>query len=81
MAVEIAKEKSFILAFQWEHLTHLMQTVIAPPALTAQPRLADPRLVAKNFPGKHALDQLLDVILPENTSYKIDNSTFKAIIL
>ncbi len=58
-----------------------MQTVIALPALTAQPRLADPRLVAKNFPGKHALDHLLDVILPENTSYKIDKSTFKAIIL
>jgi hypothetical protein len=31
-----------------------MQTVIAQPALTAQARLADPRLVAKNFPGKHA---------------------------
>lgn len=45
-----------------------MQTVIAQPALTAQARLADPRLVAKNFSGKHALDQLLDVILPENTS-------------
>lgn len=45
-----------------------MQTVIAQPALTAQARLADPRLVAKNFPGKHALDQLLDVILPENTT-------------
>jgi len=49
-----------------------MQRVIAQPALTAQARLADPGLVAKNFPGKHALDQLLDVILPENTSYKID---------
>jgi hypothetical protein len=58
-----------------------MQTVIAQPALTAQARLADPRLVAKNFPGKHALDQWLDVILPENTSSKIDKSTFKAIIL
>ena len=57
-----------------------MQTVIAQPALTAQARLADLCLVAKNFPGKHALDQLLDVILPENTSYKIDKSTFKAII-
>lgn len=58
-----------------------MQTVIAQPALTAQARLADPRLVAKNFPGKHALDPLLDVILPENTSYKIDQSTFNSIIL
>lgn len=58
-----------------------MQTGIAQPALTAQARLAGPRLVAKNFPAKDALDQLLDVILPENTSYKIDQSTFKAIIL
>ena len=58
-----------------------MQRVIAQPALTAQARLADPGLVAKNFPGKHALDQLLDVILPENTSYKIDKSTFNSIIL
>ena len=58
-----------------------MQTVIAQPVLTAKARLADPRLVAKNFPGKHALDQLLDVILPENTSYKIDKSTFNSIIL
>ena len=58
-----------------------MQTVIAQPALTAQARLVDPSLVAKNFPGKHALDQLLNVILPENTSYKIDKSTFNSIIL
>jgi len=58
-----------------------MQPVIAQPALTAQARLADPGLVAKNFPGKHALDHLLDVILPENTSYKIDKSTFNSIIL
>ena len=58
-----------------------MQPVIAQPALTAQPRLAHPRLVAKNFPGKHALDQWLDVILPENTSFQIEKSTFKAIIL
>ena len=57
-----------------------MLTVIVQPALTAQARLVDPSLVAKNFPGKHALDQLLDVILPENTSYKIDISTFKSII-
>jgi len=53
-----------------------MQTIIAQPALTAKARIADPRLVAKNFPEKHALDQFLDVVLPENTSYKIDKSTF-----
>jgi len=53
-----------------------MQTVIAQPALTAKARIADPRFVAINFPGKHALDQLLDVVLPENTSYKIDKSAF-----
>ena len=58
-----------------------MQTVIAQPALTAQARLADPGLAAKNFPGKHVLDQLLDFILPENTSYKIDKSTFNSIIM
>ncbi|HSF74268.1 MAG TPA: hypothetical protein VLA84_10765 [Microcoleus sp.] len=56
-----------------------MQTVIAQAALTAQPRIADPRLVAKNFTWKHGLDQLLDVILPENTSYKIEKSTFESI--
>ena len=39
-----------------------MQTVIAQHAITAQARLADLCLVGKNFPGKHALDQLRDVM-------------------
>ncbi|MEG4959575.1 MULTISPECIES: hypothetical protein [unclassified Microcoleus] len=72
MAVEIAKEQLFILVPEWEHLTQLMQTVIAQPAVTAQTQLTDPRFVAKNFTWKHAFDQLLNVILPGETSYKID---------
>jgi len=53
----------------------LMQKVIAQPALTAKARIAYPRFLAKNCPWKRAIDQLLDVILPENTSYKIEKST------
>ena len=57
-----------------------MQTVIAQPALTAQARIVDLRFVAKKFPLKHGLDHLLDAMLPENTSYKIEKSTFESII-
>jgi len=42
-----------------------MQTVIAPPALTGKPRLADPLFVAKKFTWKHPVEQLLNVILPK----------------
>jgi len=80
MSVAI-ENKLFILDHGWQHLTHWMQTVIAQPALTATAQLVDPRLVAKNFTWKHGLDQLLDVILPENTIYKIEKSTFESIIL
>ena len=55
-----------------EHLTQWMQTVIAQPSLTAKAQLTDPRFVAKKFTWQHALDQLLDAILPGKTSYQID---------
>ena len=77
MAVEIAKEQLFIFAPEWKHLTQLMQTVIAQPSLTAKAQLTDPRFVAKKFTWKHALDQLLDAILPRKTSYKFEKETFK----
>ena len=55
-----------------EHLTQWMQTVIAQPSLTDKAQLTDPRFVAKKITWKHALDQLLDAILPGKTSYQID---------
>lgn len=77
MAVEIAKEQLFILAPEWEHLTQWMQTVIEQPSLTAKAQLTDPRFVTQKITRKHALDQLLDVILTGKTSYKIEKQTFE----
>ena len=75
MSVKIAK-KTLYFSLRMGTFDQLMQTVIAPPALTAKARIADPRFVVKNFPGKQPLDPFLDIILPENTSDKIDKSTF-----
>ena len=81
MAVEIEKEYIFILAPEWEHLTQLMESAIAQPELVAKARLAAPRFVAENFTWKHAVDKLLDVVLPYNNINKIEYSTFEPIIL
>ncbi len=75
MWVKIAK-KTIYFSSRLGTFDQLVQTVITPPALTAKARIADPRFVVKNFPWKHPLDQLLDIILPENTIDKIDKSTF-----
>jgi glycosyltransferase involved in cell wall biosynthesis len=80
-AVEIAGETLFILAPEWQHLTELMQAAIEQPALAARARLAGPRFVAENFTWKHAVDRLLDVIVPYKKPDKIEKSTFKPTIL
>jgi glycosyltransferase involved in cell wall biosynthesis len=81
MMIEIEGENIFILAPEWKHLAELMQTVIEQPEFVAKARLAGPRFVAENFTWKHAVDQLLDVILTYKTRNKIEFSTFKPIIL
>jgi len=59
--VKIAK-KTLYFSLRMGTFDQLMQTVIAPPALTAKAPIADPRFVVKNFPWKPPLDQLLDII-------------------
>lgn len=64
-------ENIFILAPEWQHLIQLMQTVIEQPAFIAKARLAGPHFVSENFTWKHAVDKLLDVILPDQKLDKI----------
>lgn len=80
-ALNFEGENIFFLAPEWEHLNQLMQAAIAQPELAAASRLAGPRFVAENFTWKHAVDKLLNVILPKKNPEKIPQFTFDPIIL
>jgi glycosyltransferase involved in cell wall biosynthesis len=80
-AVDFHGEHLLILAPEWKHLNQLMQAVIEQPEFVAKARIVGPRFVAENFTWKHAVDKLLDVILPYKTSNKVNYSIFKPIIL
>ncbi|MEG4941900.1 glycosyltransferase family 4 protein [Microcoleus sp. F4-D5] len=80
-AVAIDGETLFILAPEWEHLSYLMQGAIEQAGWAAKARVAGPGFVAENFTWRHAVDRLLEVMVGDRNSERMDKSIFEPIIL